>query len=165
MEKELEQALTKVADRLESLEDFSVKAEGRIAKLEEGATLMQPSGESSASEAQLKERITSLESRKIRDYPAAEQGAYLMETLNEMGPETVAVLLVKSGKASMLREATEAEVAEAEVAEAEKHEEGSTGDEEAQVNEDPEVIEGQTDKPGYRYLQMLNVSIKDKGEG
>jgi len=83
-----------------------------------------------------------LESRGIADYPGEVQAAYLLESLTRLGPETVAVLVGKAGKASMLREATAAEVAEAE------------------VEEHPAVVKGPTDRPGYKFLTELGVSIK-----
>ena len=87
-----------------------------------------------------------LESRGIAEYPGEVQAAYLLESLTRLEPETVAVLVGKAGKASMLREATAAEVAEAE--------------QEPSEQEDPAVVKGPTDRPGYKFLAELGVSIK-----
>lgn len=89
---------------------------------------------------------TELESRGIADYPGEVQAAYLLESLTRLEPETVAVLVSKAGKASMLSEATAAEVAEA--------------DQDDSGEEDPAVVKGPTDRPGYKFLTELGMSIK-----
>jgi len=177
MEKELEKALKKVADRLESLEGSSKTLTekvatleesdltGRLAKFEESeASLMghladrvakledsDPAKSDILGDAALlqekDDKIAQLEGRKISDFPGREQGAFLLETLSRMPAETVAVILATAGKAELLNEGA-AQLAQV-----------KTG---ASELVDDSVLEGKTDKPGYEYLEMLNISIKLK---
>ena len=151
MDKQTQELLTKEAEAREELEN-------RVATLEENSP--QPSSDSLLSEdaeAQLKEkddRITKLEGRGIGDYPAEDRATFLQETLTRFDEETVAIILAKVGKAGMLKEATVAEVEEAEKPEGE--------DAEVAEAEEAGVIMGKTDKPGYKYLAALDISIKQK---
>ena len=104
------------------------------------------------------ERIAALEGRRIADYLPAEQGAHMLQTLSRLGSETVAVLVAKAGKESILSEAAAAEVAWAE--QAETADSADTAD----TAETPApVVQGRTDAAGYRYLEGLGMSIKVSG--
>ncbi len=111
------------------------------------------------------DRIAVLESRQIRDYPAADQGAYLLQALSRLGTETVAVLVSKAGKDSILSEAAVAEVAQAEQPEqtlVEQPETADTAEEPVSAETPlPAYIQGRTEREGYKYLGALGMSVRE----
>ncbi len=162
-ERDEREALKNAAGRLESLEESSEALTDKIAKLEEEesdlgdrvAKLEETSPQAATNDkAVLKEkddRIAELERRKISDFPGRDQGAFMLETFSRMPSDTVAIMVATAGKAELLTEAA-AERAQA-----------KTVTPEAEVEE--QIIAGRTDKPGYQYLETLDISIWEKEGG
>ncbi len=120
-------------------------------------------GTASSTVAELQERddrIAVLESRQMHDYPPADQGAYLLHALSRLGAGTVAVLVAKAGKDSILSEAAAADITrveEPDIAEVLPDDvDGSPT--EAPL---PAFVHGRAEAPGYKYLGTLGISVRE----
>jgi len=121
--------------------------------------------------------------RSMTDFPLPEQARYLEHTLRTLDTEATAILLVHAGKADMMRPATDEEVSA--VAAQQAKESGEDGDQqeterkakaeavfsamtkmaekEAKRKDEEVVIEdGKRTGPGWRYLEHLDISIREK---
>lgn len=143
MEKELEQALESVADRLESLESSAEQTRMKLAELEENPA--QLSAGSSPDEPNTETRLAELETKvaKLEEEvePTGEERAsqWLSETkrlLPKMSDETFTQIVADAGKAHLLQ-ATPVE-----------------------EEKEPEIRKGKIDEPGFKYLPNLDLSYK-----
>jgi len=93
-------------------------------------------------EAQLKEKaaeIAKLEGRTMDDFSPTEKANFVLNWAKGLSPEDKAIF---AGAVEIpIAQATVAEVAEAEG--------------------EPKIIQGKTDRPGYRFLEHLGLSIKE----
>ena len=91
--------------------------------------------ESQGKVAELQEKLARAESRTMDDFPRVEKATFVLTWAKDLSPVNKAVF----AKAVGISIAPAAEVAEA----------------------DPAIIEGKTDKPGYKYLDHINLSVKE----
>ncbi len=102
--------------------------------------------ESEGKVAELQEKLTAAEGRYatlndvLATFSAAEQKQLIVEVGKLLSPEGFVNFAIETGHLAHLVPATEAEVAE---------------------GEEPNIIRGKTTKPGYKYLEHLNLSVKE----
>lgn len=101
--------------------------------------------------AELEEKLATAESRTMDDYGRLEKANFVIAFATALSPEDKAIFAQGTG-ISQVREP-----------ESEKKEAGDEPDAEtAEVaEEEPGTIVGKTDKPGYKYLERLGLSVKE----
>lgn len=92
--------------------------------------------ESQGKVAELQEKLAAAEGRTMDDFAPAEKADFVIAWGRGLSPENKAVFA----------EAVGIPIAGASAAEAEG---------------EPKTIQGKTDKPGYKYLEFLNLSVKE----
>ncbi len=95
-----------------------------------------PAQESPATVAELQEKLTAAEGRTMDDFTPVEKADFVIAWGKELSPEDKAIFATAVG--IPIATATAAEV------------EG-----------EPAIIQGKTEKPGYRYLEHINMSVKE----
>jgi len=148
MEKQVQDLLTKEAKAREALEK-------RVVKLEDSAQLSSDSSkttdaqlkESQGKVAELEEKLTTAEGRTLGDFTPAEKANFVVTWAKGLSLEDKAIFAEAVG--IPIAKATDAEVAEAEQRA------------KAEAEEEPKTIQGKTDKPGYKYLEHLNLSVRE----
>ena len=151
MEKQVQDLLTKEAKAREALEM-------RVAKLENSAQLSSDSSkateallkenegnlallkESQDKVGELEEKLARAESRTMGDFTPTEKAEFVIAWGKGLSPEEKAVFCEAVG--IPMSKATDAEVALAEG--------------------EPKIIQGKTDKEGYKFLEHLNLSIREE---
>jgi len=98
-----------------------------------------PPQESQATVAELEEKLAKAEGRTMNDFTPVEKANFVIAWGKELSPEDKAVFASAVGIS--IATAPAAEVAE--------------------VEGEPSIIKGKTDKPGYRFLEMLGLSVKE----
>ena len=96
--------------------------------------------ESQEKVADLEERLATAEGKTLDDYAPREKSAFVIAWARGLTSEDKAIFAEAVG-ITKAKEAPKAEVKEPE--------------------EEPTIIEGKTDKPGYKYLPVLNLSYKE----
>jgi len=107
--------------------------------------------ESQGKVAELGEKLAKAESRTMANFTPTEKAQFIIPWMRELSSEDFVRLATETGHDAQLVPATDAEVAEAEAKQKA----------EAEVEEAPKTIPGKTDKPGYRYLEHLDLSVKE----
>ena len=97
--------------------------------------------------AELGEKLATAEARTMGDFTPIEKANFVIDWAKELTMEDKAIFCEGVGIPL-------AKVTEAEVAEAAKQAAG-------EAVEDPAVIQGKTDRPGYKFLEYLNMSVKE----
>ncbi len=101
--------------------------------------------ESKEKVAELEEKLSTAEARAMGDFTPIEKANFVIAWAKELSMEDKAIFC--EGVGIPIAAATEAEVAEAAAKKA--------------VEEEPSVIEGKTNRPGYKFLEYLNMSVKE----
>lgn len=108
--------------------------------------------ESQGKVGELEEKLAKAEGRYatlndvLANLPEAEQKQFVVEVGKRLSPEGFVNFAIETGHLAQLVPPTEAEVAEAEA-------KGKV--------EEPKTIQGKTDRPGYRFLEHCNLSVKE----
>lgn len=106
---------------------------------------------------QLKElqvRLDAAERKTIDDFSGREKAEFFVPWMRRLDPEDFVRLSLETGHDAQLVEVNDpAEVAK--IAEIFRQAE------EAKVEENPKIIQGKTDKPGYIYYTYLNLSMRE----
>ena len=95
--------------------------------------------ESQGKVGELQEKLAAAEGKTMDDFQPAEKADFVIAWGRGLSPENKAVFAEAVG--IPIAGASAAEVAEAEG--------------------EPKTIQGKTDKPGYKYLEFLNLSVKE----
>ena len=100
--------------------------------------------------AELEEKLATAESRTMDDFGSLEKGKFVIDFAKALSPEDKAIFAEGTG-ISQVREP-----------EAEKKDDGEEPEDKAAevAEEEGKVIVGKTDKPGYKFLPHLNISVK-----
>ncbi len=102
--------------------------------------------ESQGKVAELKEKLAKGAGKTMDDFSQLEKATFVIAWGKGLSPENKAIF------AEQVMEIPIAKATEAAVAEKEPK---------AKVEENPNIIKGRTDKPGYRYLELVDYSIKE----
>lgn len=108
---------------------------------------------------QLKElqvRLDAAERKTIDDFTPIEKAQFIIPWMKELNGEDFVKLSLKTGHDAQLVEVPDPK-AQAEIAEFFRQQA-----EEQKEAENPKIIHGKTDKPGYIYYDYLNVSMREK---
>lgn len=95
--------------------------------------------ESQGKVAELEEKLTTAEGRTMDNFTPVEKANFVIAWGKGLSPEDKAIFATAVG--IPIAKATEAEVAE--------------------VEGEPAIIQGKTDKEGYKFLEHLNLSVKE----
>jgi len=98
-----------------------------------------------ATVVELEEKLSTAEARTMGDFTPIEKANFVIAWAKELSMEDKAIFC--EGVGIPIAKVTEAEVAEAAVKKA--------------AEDEPSVIEGKTDRPGYKFLEYLNMSVKE----
>jgi len=100
---------------------------------------------------QMEQRVAAAESRTIDDFSSMEKAEFVMPWLEGLNDQDFFKLARNTGHDVVPDPAVVSILAEAFEKQAE----------EAKAEENPRFIRGKTDRPGYRYLEPLNLSIRE----
>ncbi len=89
----------------------------------------------------LEERVTAAEGRTMDDFTPVQKADFVIAWGKGLSPEDKAIFAGAVGIPNSVKAATVAE-----------------------SDEDPGTIQGKTDKPGYKYLEHLNMSVKEESK-
>lgn len=95
--------------------------------------------------AELGEKLATAEAKTIGDFTRIEKANFVIAWAKELSMEDKAIFC--EGVGIPIAKVTEAEVAEAAA--------------KAAAAAEPSVIVGKTDRPGYKYLEYMNMSVKE----
>ena len=133
------------------LNERSAALDGRSAALDEQpAVLDEYSVELDHRSAALDEQSAVLEQRTIADFPYLEQAAFLRDAVRTLDDEAAAILFEQAGKGKLLNPYPMDAETQAKLAETVDNLKAE------------EVLVGRIDKPGYKFLDCLGVSIRVK---
>ena len=105
-----------------------------------------PLKESQVKVVELEEKLANAESRTMDDFTPTEKANFVIQWAKELSLEDKAIFCETVG--IPMAKATEAEVAEVEA-------------KQKAEDEEPKTIQGKTDRPGYRFLEYLDLSVKE----
>lgn len=95
--------------------------------------------------AELGEKLATAEARTMSDFAPMEKANFVIDFAKDLSMEDKAIFC--EGVGIPIAKVTEAEVAEAAA--------------KAAAEAEPSVIVGKTDRPGYKYLEYMNMSVKE----
>lgn len=105
--------------------------------------------------AALQERLDAAEGKTIEDFSSMEKAKFVVPWLQGLSGEDFVRLSLETGHDAQLVEVPDPE-AVAKVTEIMKEQA-----EQAKAEENPKIIEGKTDKPGYKYYSYLDISMRE----
>lgn len=105
--------------------------------------------------AQLEQRLVAAERKTIDDFTSIEKAQFIIPWMQELSGEDFVKLSLKTGHDAQLVEVPDPE-AQAALTEIFRQQA-----EEQKEAENPKIIEGKTDKPGYIYYEYLNLSMRE----
>ena len=135
---ETEAQLKESQDKVAEAEVQLKQSQDKIAELEDKV----------ATVVELEEKLATAEGRTMGDFTPIEKANFVIAWAKDLSMEDKAIFC--EGAGIPIAKVTEAEVAEA----AAKRAAG-------EAVEDPAVIQGKTDRPGYKFLEYLNMSVKE----
>lgn len=105
--------------------------------------------ESQGKVAELEGKLAKAEGKTLNDYSPEDKANFVITWAKGLSVEDKAIFAEAVG--IPITKATDAEVAEAE----------QKAKAEAEEAEAPKTIQGRTDKPGYKFLENLNLSVRE----
>lgn len=108
---------------------------------------------------ELQERLSAAERKTIDDFSSMEKAEFVIPWMQGLSGEDFVRLALETGHDAQLVEVADSE-AVAKVAEIMRRQE-EEAKAKAKAEEDPQTIQGKTSKPGYRYLENLDLSVKE----
>ncbi len=96
---------------------------------------------------ELEEKLATAEGRTMHDYAPRDKATFVIAWAKGLSPEEKATFAEAVG--IPLAEAPAAEAVEAEQ------------EAKAEESQEPKIIQGKTDRPGYRFLEYLDLSVKE----
>ncbi len=126
---------------------LSSQAEAQLKENEGTLALLK---ESQDKVAELEEKLAMAEGRTMDDFTSIEKAEFVIPWMRDRSAEEFVKLALHTGHEAQLAPATAAEVAEAE-------QKAKT----EVAEEEPKTIQGKTDRPGYKYLEHINMSVRE----
>ena len=138
--------------KLEQLLDerFSVISEQVDALSGELGQLAEAAKGDGAAIAELQERLSTAERKTLDDFTHGEKAEFIIPWMQGLDAEDFVRLALETGHDAQLVPAADPE-AVAKLTEIMKR-----------ATQEPNIIQGKTDRPGYKYLEHLNLSIREK---